>query len=86
MRLDRAACVWLIHRHLDPQAEIGYLDTLALVAAVAGGAVPFHLTTREEGPDPERTSFAINTHVADRWWVKPTFQLFDLLAIDPANP
>lgn len=35
---------------------------------------------------PEKASFAINTHVADRWWVKPAFQLFDLLAIDPANP
>jgi len=35
---------------------------------------------------PERARFAINTHVADRWWVKPAFQLFDLLAIDPTNP
>jgi acyl-[acyl-carrier-protein]-phospholipid O-acyltransferase/long-chain-fatty-acid--[acyl-carrier-protein] ligase len=35
---------------------------------------------------PERASFAINTHIADRWWVKPAFQLFDLLAIDPTNP
>ncbi len=35
---------------------------------------------------PERCYFAINTHIAHRWWVKPAFQLFDLLAIDPANP
>ena len=35
---------------------------------------------------PERASFAINTHIAKRWWVKPAFQLFDLLAIDPTNP
>lgn len=35
---------------------------------------------------PERCHFAINTHVATRWWVKPAFQLFDLLPIDPANP
>jgi acyl-[acyl-carrier-protein]-phospholipid O-acyltransferase/long-chain-fatty-acid--[acyl-carrier-protein] ligase len=35
---------------------------------------------------PERASFAINTHIADRWWVKPAFQLFDLLTIDPTNP
>ncbi|MGE0007271.1 MAG: acyl-[ACP]--phospholipid O-acyltransferase [Parvibaculaceae bacterium] len=35
---------------------------------------------------PERCHFAINTHVANRWWVKPAFQLFDLLPIDPANP
>ena len=32
---------------------------------------------------PERCHFAINTHVAKRWWVKPAFQLFDLLPIDP---
>ncbi|CAN5375315.1 acyl-[ACP]--phospholipid O-acyltransferase [soil metagenome] len=35
---------------------------------------------------PERASFAVNTHIARRWWVKPAFQLFDLLAIDPTNP
>jgi acyl-[acyl-carrier-protein]-phospholipid O-acyltransferase/long-chain-fatty-acid--[acyl-carrier-protein] ligase len=35
---------------------------------------------------PERCHFAINTHVANRWWVRPAFQLFDLLPIDPANP
>jgi acyl-[acyl-carrier-protein]-phospholipid O-acyltransferase / long-chain-fatty-acid--[acyl-carrier-protein] ligase len=35
---------------------------------------------------PERCHFAINTHMANRWWVKPAFQLFDLLPIDPANP
>ena len=35
---------------------------------------------------PERCHFAISTHVANRWWVKPAFQLFDLLPIDPANP
>jgi len=35
---------------------------------------------------PERCHFAINTHIASRWWVRPAFQLFDLLPIDPANP
>jgi acyl-[acyl-carrier-protein]-phospholipid O-acyltransferase/long-chain-fatty-acid--[acyl-carrier-protein] ligase len=35
---------------------------------------------------PERCHFAINTHIANRWWVKPAFQLFDLMPIDPANP
>ncbi|WP_119388031.1 acyl-[ACP]--phospholipid O-acyltransferase [Taklimakanibacter lacteus] len=35
---------------------------------------------------PERCHFAINTHIANRWWVRPAFQLFDLLPIDPANP
>jgi acyl-[acyl-carrier-protein]-phospholipid O-acyltransferase/long-chain-fatty-acid--[acyl-carrier-protein] ligase len=35
---------------------------------------------------PERCHFAINTHVAQRWWAKPAFQLFDMLPIDPTNP
>jgi len=35
---------------------------------------------------PERCHFAINTHMAQRWWVKPSFRLFDLLPIDPTNP
>jgi acyl-[acyl-carrier-protein]-phospholipid O-acyltransferase/long-chain-fatty-acid--[acyl-carrier-protein] ligase len=35
---------------------------------------------------PERCHFAIDTHIAKRWWVKPVFQLFDLLSIDPTNP
>ena len=30
--------------------------------------------------------FGINTHVAEKWWVKPAFALFDLYPIDPANP
>ena len=30
--------------------------------------------------------FGINTHVANKWWVKPAFALFDLFPIDPANP
>jgi len=34
---------------------------------------------------PERCHFAINTHVANRWWVKPAFHLFDLLPIDPGR-
>ncbi len=35
---------------------------------------------------PDRTTFAINTHMANRWWVKPAFTLFDLAPIDPLNP
>ncbi len=35
---------------------------------------------------PERASFAINTHVAKAWWAKPSFILFKMIAIDPANP
>lgn len=35
---------------------------------------------------PRRAAFAINTHIARRWWVKPAFLLFDLLPLDPTNP
>ncbi|PZF75576.1 acyl-[ACP]--phospholipid O-acyltransferase [Aestuariivirga litoralis] len=35
---------------------------------------------------PERASFAINTHVAQAWWAKPSFILFKMIAIDPTNP
>ena len=35
---------------------------------------------------PERASFAINTHVAESWWAKPSFILFKMIAIDPSNP
>ena len=35
---------------------------------------------------PDRTTFAINFHMAKRWWVKPAFALFNLAPIDPGNP
>ncbi len=35
---------------------------------------------------PDRASFAINTHVAQTWWAKPTFALFNMIPIDPTNP
>jgi acyl-[acyl-carrier-protein]-phospholipid O-acyltransferase/long-chain-fatty-acid--[acyl-carrier-protein] ligase len=35
---------------------------------------------------PERCAFAINTHMAQAWWVKPAFTLFDMIPIDPTNP
>ena len=35
---------------------------------------------------PDRSTFAINSHMARRWWVKPAFALFDLAPIDPTNP
>ena len=35
---------------------------------------------------PHQLTFAINTHIADKWWVKPAFALFDLLPLDPTNP
>jgi acyl-[acyl-carrier-protein]-phospholipid O-acyltransferase / long-chain-fatty-acid--[acyl-carrier-protein] ligase len=35
---------------------------------------------------PEKASFAINTQMAERWWVKPAFALFELCPMDPGNP
>jgi acyl-[acyl-carrier-protein]-phospholipid O-acyltransferase / long-chain-fatty-acid--[acyl-carrier-protein] ligase len=35
---------------------------------------------------PDRSTFAINSHMAKRWWVQPAFALFDLAPIDPTNP
>ena len=35
---------------------------------------------------PDRSTFAINSHMAKHWWVKPAFALFDLGSIDPGNP
>ena len=57
IRLDRSACTWLIRRHIDPQAEIAYLDAEALPAAIAEGALPFHVTVSEDPDAGERTSF-----------------------------
>ncbi len=35
---------------------------------------------------PDRSTFAINSYMAKRWWVKPAFALLDLATIDPTNP
>lgn len=35
---------------------------------------------------PDRLNYAINTHIAEKWWVKPAFAFFDLLPVDPTNP
>ncbi len=35
---------------------------------------------------PDRLTFAINTHIAEKWWVRPAFAFFDLFPIDPTNP
>jgi acyl-[acyl-carrier-protein]-phospholipid O-acyltransferase / long-chain-fatty-acid--[acyl-carrier-protein] ligase len=35
---------------------------------------------------PEKASFAINTQMAQKWWVKPAFALFELCPMDPGNP
>lgn len=35
---------------------------------------------------PEKITFAVNTHVAQRWWMKPLLALVDALPLDPTNP
>src|SRR5213592_3794455 len=57
VRLDRSACAWLIKRHIDPQADIAYVDAEALPQAIEAGALPFHNTVSEDPGLRERTSF-----------------------------
>jgi len=35
---------------------------------------------------PEKPMFAINTHMAKRWWVKPFLTLFEAFRMDPTKP
>src|ERR1051325_9491147 len=57
IKLDRSACVWLIYRHIDPHAEIAYVEAADLPQAIEQGALPFHNTVSEEPGMRERTSF-----------------------------
>jgi hypothetical protein len=57
VRLDRTACAWLILRHIDPKANIDYVEAEALPRAIEEGALPFHNTVSEDPGTRERTSF-----------------------------
>jgi hypothetical protein len=57
VRLDRSACAWLIRRHIDPDAEIAFIDAAGMPVAVESGALPFHNTEMEAPGAEERTSF-----------------------------
>ena len=35
---------------------------------------------------PDRATYAVNSNIAGRWWMKPAHALFDIAAIDPTNP
>lgn len=35
---------------------------------------------------PEKLHFAVNTHIAQKWWMKPALMLVDAFPVDPANP
>lgn len=35
---------------------------------------------------PEKPMFAVNTHIAGRWWMKPFLAIADTFPLDPTNP
>lgn len=35
---------------------------------------------------PEKITFAVNTHIARAWWMKPLLALVDAFPLDPTNP
>ncbi len=35
---------------------------------------------------PDRITFAANTHIAAKWWMKPVMSLVNILPLDPTNP
>lgn len=35
---------------------------------------------------PDRLTFAVNTYIAQRWWVRPFLKLVDCFPVDPTNP
>ncbi|QPJ61491.1 MAG: acyl-[ACP]--phospholipid O-acyltransferase [Candidatus Nitronauta litoralis] len=35
---------------------------------------------------PDKLTFAINTHIAKLWWIKPFLSLAETLSLDPTNP
>ena len=35
---------------------------------------------------PDRLTFAINTEIAKRWWMKPLLNIVDAFPLNPTNP
>lgn len=35
---------------------------------------------------PEKITFAINSHIAQKWWIRPLLSLVEALPMDPTNP
>ncbi|OYV51984.1 MAG: acyl-[ACP]--phospholipid O-acyltransferase, partial [Burkholderiales bacterium 21-58-4] len=35
---------------------------------------------------PNKVKFAINTHIARKWWIRPLLSLVDAVPLDPTNP
>jgi acyl-[acyl-carrier-protein]-phospholipid O-acyltransferase/long-chain-fatty-acid--[acyl-carrier-protein] ligase len=35
---------------------------------------------------PGKNTFAVNTHIARQWWMKPFLAMVDTFAMDPTKP
>jgi hypothetical protein len=57
VKMDRSACAWLVLRHLDPQAELLFMDEGPMQEAIAAGARAFHNVTFVRGQARARSSF-----------------------------
>jgi acyl-[acyl-carrier-protein]-phospholipid O-acyltransferase / long-chain-fatty-acid--[acyl-carrier-protein] ligase len=82
------ACARFIFR-LFYQVEVKGIENLD--AAGRKALIVANHTSLLDGPLlsaflPQKASFAINTHMAKAWWVKPAFALFELCTMDPGNP
>jgi acyl-[acyl-carrier-protein]-phospholipid O-acyltransferase / long-chain-fatty-acid--[acyl-carrier-protein] ligase len=83
-----AASARFLFRFFD-QVEVKGLENLN--AAGRRALIVANHTSLLDGPLlsaflPEKASFAINTQMAEKWWVKPAFALFELCPMDPGNP
>ena len=61
-------------RHMNESTIIVANHLSFLDAALIGASIPKHV------------SFAVNTHIARSWWVRPFLLLADTIALDPTNP
>lgn len=60
--------------HISEKSVIIANHTSFLDGLLLGAYLPYNMT------------FAINTQIAQKWWVKPALFLFDLLTVDPTKP
>src|SRR5690349_13346722 len=63
VHVDRAACAWLIRRHIDPQAQFVFV---ADPADVPAGATPFDMRGVELGHHGSDCKFETILHRYDR--------------------
>ncbi len=83
----KAIARWLFR--LAYRVEVSGLENFTKAGARAV-IVPNHTSFLDAGLIgaflPETPTFAINTFIARRWWLKPVFAVVDLLPLDPTNP